>query len=300
MTQVRLAHCSDIHVTHFPLTAAGGFALKRLVAVGSYSVAGRGAHFADSDTRIAALLNDVDALNVDHAICTGDLTGVSTETEFAEVAARFGPVRLARPERYTVIPGNHDRYVAEAQGRFERYFGSLCDGGRFPLVKALSGNVTLVCVDAARPTNLVDSSGLIGTAQRAKLLQILADASLRDQFVVLGFHYGLLRMNGQRDGRNHGLRDDTEMLALIDRPEVSLDLVIHGHLHRPFKIRPGRRTIVNAGSATDLHVDGAGFNVYDIDAAAHHITISRRAWSTPSGAYVEDVASPVCGEFTTR
>lgn len=297
---MRLAHFSDIHVTHFPLTAAGGFAFKRLLAIGSYSVAGRGAHFEGSNARITALLDDVDALNVDHAVCTGDLTGVSTEPEFAEVAARFGPSRLAQPERYTVIPGNHDRYVAAAQGRFERFFGTLCDQGRFPLVKSLPGNVTLVCVDTARPTNLIDSSGEVGTAQRAKLLQVLTDPRLRDQFVVLGFHYGLLRMNGQRDGRNHGLRDDLAMLELIDRPEVSLDLVIHGHLHRPFKLRPGRRTIVNAGSATDLHVNGAGFNVYDIDAATHRVTVSRRAWSLSAGRYVEDLASPVCGEFSTR
>ena len=297
---MRLAHFSDIHVTHFPLTAAGGFALKRLLAVGSYSVAGRGAHFAGSNDRITALLQDVDALKIDHAICTGDLTGVSTEPEFAEVAQCFGPERLTRPDRYTVIPGNHDRYIASAAGRFERYFGSLCGEGRFPLVKALPGDVTLVCADAARPTNLVDSSGLIGTAQRAKLLQILTDPSLRGRFVVLAFHYGLLRMNGQRDGRTHGLRDDAEMLELIDRPELSLDLVIHGHLHRPFRLRTARRTIVNAGSATDLHVNGAGYNVYDIDAATHRVTLSRRAWSPAASAYVEDLASPVTGELVTR
>jgi len=294
---MRLAHFSDIHVTHFPL--AGEFAFKRLLAVGSYTVARRGAHFAQSDERIAALLADVDAQQVDHAICTGDVTGVSTEAEFAQVAALFGE-RLRQAHRYTVIPGNHDRYVASAAGGFEKYFGALCNGARFPLVKELPGEVTLVCVDAALPTNLIDSSGLIGPAQRAKLQAILTDASLRSKFVVLGFHYGLLRMNGQRDGRNHGLRDDTEMLELIDRPEVNLDLVIHGHLHRPFRIRTQRRNIVNAGSATDLHVNGAGYNLYDIDAPQRRLRISRRLWHAESNTYRDDPQSPVVGELTTR
>lgn len=297
---MRLAHFSDIHVTHFPLSVGGGFALKRLLAVGSYSVAGRGAHFAQSGARIAALLDDLEAMKVDHAVCTGDLTGVSTDAEFSECAALFGADRLAKPERYTVIPGNHDRYVASSAGYFERYFGALCEHGQFPLVKALNGHVTLVCVDTARPTGLTDSSGLVGAAQRAQLLAILSDRSLRERFVVLGFHYGLLRMNGHRDRRNHGLRDDLEMLELIDRAEVNLDLVIHGHLHRPFRLRVGRRTIINAGSATDLHVAGAGYNLYDIDAATHQVKVSRRVWQAAAGAFGDAMQSSLLGQFTTR
>ena len=38
---------------------------------------GRGRHFAGSDQRIAKLLEDVDAQGVDHALCTGDVTGVT-------------------------------------------------------------------------------------------------------------------------------------------------------------------------------------------------------------------------------
>ena len=93
---MKLAHYSDIHITHFPLS--GKPALKRLAAVASYTLAGRGKHFEHSDERIARLLEDVDAQGVDHALCTGDLTGVSTEAEFVKVAELFGP-RLQQPAR---------------------------------------------------------------------------------------------------------------------------------------------------------------------------------------------------------
>ena len=297
---MRLAHFSDIHVTHFPFSVRGGLALKRLAAVASYSL-GRRAHFAASDARVAALLRDIDSLGVDHAICTGDVTGVSTAAEFEQVAELFGPERLSAPQKYTVIPGNHDRYVSSAAGHFEKYFGAVSsDRAEYPLVKSLPGNVTLVCADSARATNVIDSSGLVGEAQRQKLFEILTGPSLETQFVVLAFHYGLLRMNGERDGRNHGLRDDLEMIELVDRLEVNLDLVIHGHLHRPFRIRTKQRTILNAGSATDLHVNGAGYNVYDIDASTHRVQIVRRAWSVDMGAYIDDPSSPVVGEVSTR
>jgi len=294
---MKLAHFSDIHVTHFPLS--GRFAVKRLAAVASYTLAGRGRHFVGSDERIAKLLEDVDAQGVDHALCTGDLTGVSTEAEFARVAELFGP-RLAQPDRYTVIPGNHDRYVAEAAGRFERHFAPLCEGARFPFVKALASGVTLVGVDVTRPTSVIDSSGLAGEAQLAQLQAILTDASLKQRFVVVALHYGLLRAEGQRDARNHGLRDDLELMALVDREDVTVDLVLHGHMHRPYVVPTKRRQTINAGSATDLHVHGCGYHVYEIDPRGYRVRIHRREWDVDQQRYVAVQGSPLAREFPTR
>jgi 3',5'-cyclic AMP phosphodiesterase CpdA len=293
---MKLAHFSDIHVTHFPLS--GAFALKRLAAVASYSFAGRGRHFEGSDERIARLLTHVDAQGVDHALCTGDLTGVSTDAELARAAELFGP-RLGQPERFTVIPGNHDRYVASARGAFERHFAGLCEGARFPAVKTLPGGVTLVLLDVARPTSLVDSSGLVGEAQRSALLSLLTDPSLRDRFVVVALHYGLLRMNGQRDSRTHGLRDDVELMHLLDRDDVTVDLVLHGHLHRPFTLTTKRRRVINAGSATDLHMR-CGYNVYDIDANARRVVVTRFHWNREANDYTPDPGHALNTTLVTR
>jgi 3',5'-cyclic AMP phosphodiesterase CpdA len=294
---MKLAHFSDIHVTHFPLS--GAFTVKRLAAVASYVLAGRRRHFEGSDERIARLLEDVDGQSVDHALCTGDLTGVSTEAEFAAVARLFGP-RLEQPARYTVIPGNHDRYTREAAGRFEHHFARLCEGGRFPFVKALPGGVTLVGVDVARPTGVIDSSGLAGKAQLDRLQAILTDSSLRDRFVIVALHYGLFRADGQRDRRSHGLRDDLELIALVDREDVTVDLVLHGHMHRAYLVPTRRRQTINPGSATDLHVRGCGYHVYEIDPKAFRVRIERREWDAAGGRYTPRSDSPLNREFCTR
>lgn len=294
---MKLAHFSDIHVTHFPLS--GKLALKRFAAVASYTLMGRGRHFTGSEQRIARLLDDVDAQGVDHALCTGDLTGVSTEAEFARVAELFG-ARRAQPAKYTVIPGNHDRYVRGAEGLFEQHFAPLCEGARFPFVKALAPEVTLVAIDVCRPTSVVDSSGLAGEAQRAKLLEVLTDRALKDRFVVLALHYGLLRSGGVRDHRSHGIRDDLELMALVDRDDVTLDLVLHGHMHRPYVVRTKKRVSINAGSATDLHVKGLGYHVYDIDPARFTVRLERRAWDAGSERYTLDSSSPLNQKLRTR
>lgn len=293
---MKLAHFSDIHITHFPL--AGEFAVKRLAAVASYTLMGRGRHFLGSHERIEALLADIDSVGVDHALCTGDLTGVSTEAEFAEVAQLWGQ-RLEQPAKYTCIPGNHDRYVASSAGMFELAFGRLCEGATFPFIKAIDGSVSIIGLDVSRPTSLIDSSGLVGETQRAKLLELLTDSSLQSRFVVVALHYGLLRSNGQRDVRKHGLRDDLELMALLDRPDVTVDLVLHGHMHRPYVVQTKRRQVINAGSATDLHVK-CGYHVYDIDPVKHTVTIARREWDPGSKRYLDVPASPLVQTLTTR
>ena len=295
---MKLAHFSDIHITHFPLT--GKLALKRFMAVASYSIAGRGRHFEHSDLRIQRLLEDVDSQNVDHALCTGDLTGVSTEAEFAKVAELFGP-RLQQPAKYTVIPGNHDRYVDGAAGLFEKHFSALSEGAKFPFVKHLTNEVSVVAIDVARPTSIVDSSGLCGEEQREKLLRILTDGSLKGRFVILALHYGLLRAEGQRDARAHGLRDDLEMMDLVDRNDVTLDLILHGHMHRPYVVNTKKRQIICVGSATDLHVaQGCGYHVYDIDPAAHRVTIQRLIWNGGPARYEANPRSELNRTITTR
>ena len=292
---MKLAHYSDIHITHFPLSE--GFRLKRLAAVVSYA-SGRGKHFEGSNERIARLLEDVDAQQVDHALCTGDLTGVSTSKEYAEVAGLFG-ARLQQPEKLTVIPGNHDRYVTGAEGLFDQHFAKVSEGAKFPFVKHLPSGVTIVAIDVARPTSIVDSSGLCGETQRKALEGILTDTSLKDRFVVMAQHYGLLRAEGQRDTRSHGLRDDLEVIALVERKDTFVDLVVHGHMHRPYIVKTGQRTAICAGSATDLHRK-CGYHVYEIDPAAHRVKVQRREWNRDSRRYEAAASSLLNVELTTR
>jgi len=163
----------------------------------------------------------------------------------------------------------------------------------------LNGGVTLVCLDSARPTSLIDSSGLVGDEQRKKALEVLTDAALKDRFVVVALHYGLLRRTGRRDSRSHGLRDDVEVMALLDRDDVFADVVVHGHMHTAFTIRTKKRQVINAGSATDLHTR-CGYNVYEIDPGAFRLECQRREWNAGRGAYEPAADSPVNVEVVTR
>jgi 3',5'-cyclic AMP phosphodiesterase CpdA len=283
---MRLAHFSDIHVAYPPHSEPRELLhLKQVLGSANYYIGGRSRHFARVDQRIERLLADAESEGSDHLLCTGDITLTSLEREFERCAELYGE-RLLDPARYTVIPGNHDRYTAAAveERRFERRFEALAGGsGDYPRTKKIGGNVTLVLLDVSRPT-LVDSSGLCGDPQLARLGDILTDRTLSSDFVILALHYALLREQGGADRITHRLRDYDRLIALIDREDAHVDLVLHGHLHQSYSVRTQRRMTVCAGSATDLAFR-CGYNLYDIDAEAKRFTIERRLWRSELNAY---------------
>lgn len=286
---MRLVHFSDVHVTQPPL--AEPLALlhpKRALGFMNHYVARRGRHFAGSGARLGALLEDAERQAADHLLCTGDLTMLSYEREFAAAARCFG-ARLERPERYSVLPGNHDRYTQAAmdERRFERWFGRVsAPGDVYPFVKRLGPGVTMVAVDAARPTGL-GSSGRCGAGQLARLAEVLTDRALAQEFVVFALHYGIYRRTGGPDWPSHRLRDFRALVEVLDRDDVRVDLVVHGHLHRAFEVKTARRRVVCAGSATDLKVR-AGYNVYELDLERRAFTTARRIWDEAAGGYAAE------------
>ena len=282
---MRIAHFSDIHVTLSP-KAMGVRTLfgKRAAGALNYYVGGRRHHFADVEARIGALLDDVDQQNVDHAVCTGDITQMSYREEFERCAALFGD-RLQQPDRYTVIPGNHDRYTpgAVAAGWFEKHFGLLAGGqGIFPFRKDV-GPLSFVGIDVARPTSFADSSGRCGPTQLAALTEILQGLALENRRTIVLMHYGFFRADGRPDRRGHGIRDAESLMAVLDREDVRVDVVLHGHMHRSYSVRTTRRAVICAGSATDL-AHGGGYNVYDL--AAENVSVHRRVWDPTARRYV--------------
>lgn len=283
---VRIAHYSDIHVTIPPPSGGAlGLVSKRIMGAANYYVGGRRRHFRDVERRITALLEDIDELGVDHALCTGDITQMSWTEEFERCAELYGD-RLNQPERHTVIPGNHDRYTraADRNKRFEKYFGSVSTPDRsYPFVKYV-GDVAIVALDVARAAGLLDSSGYAGDEQLARLEAILTGEETQGRYVILALHYGLLREHGGPDRKMHGIRDYERIIELVKRDDTNVDMIAHGHMHGHYEIEVGTAKEICAGSATDLH-RRCGYNVYAIDTATKTVAVSRRVWNESDGVY---------------
>lgn len=247
-------------------------------------------------------LADMKTEGVDHLVCAGDVTNLAMEAEFAKAAAvfeDFGPA-----ESMTFCPGNHDIYVsAQRNGTlFHKYLGQYCrsdvalaspraDG--FPFLQ-LRGGVAFLALNTGIPNTAAGQAGEAQWRAATDLMRSPAAAELlrAARFRVLVQHHPAQEpaVRGTPISRQigHGYRDWRELGAFAS--EHSFDLVVHGHLHVPYRARlsTAPRTLVyESGSGTLMTDDPtrvARYTVFELDDSALIRTYSR-VYNRATGAF---------------
>ncbi|MEZ5935781.1 MAG: metallophosphoesterase [Alphaproteobacteria bacterium] len=227
---LKLAHLSD---PHLPLPAQVDWRdlmNKRMTGYVSWRRHRRSVH----DPRVlAALTADLKAIQPDHTVVTGDLTNLALPAEFDHAIDWLA--ELGKPEQVSVIPGNHDAYIAmpwsQTIGRLAAYMQQNDDelkgeASSFPFVRKI-GRVAVVGVSSAIPTRWFSAAGMIGQAQLVRLRMVLKELGEEGYFRTVLVHHppidGSARVRKQlRDGK--GFR---EVIA-----DAGAELVLHGHNHR--------------------------------------------------------------------
>lgn len=275
---MRLAHLSDIHILDLQGLRPWHLGPKRASGALNLLLNRSKSHAREP---VEAALRQIDALEVDHVVVTGDLSNLALDSEFA--AARGMLAELGDGRHLSVIPGNHDTYTAgsvRAQ-RFERVFEPWMrsdldlDGQTpYPFVKFLS-DVALIGLCTGFPTAPLFATGEVGAAQLGRLEALLEHPRVRASFVVVAFHHHVLpppRVKRRSEWMRR-LRDAELLLDVLKRGQVGLG--IHGHTHQfslSSHIHPNAETFLHvaaAGSASIVqHADeikAGKYNVYDID-----------------------------------
>ena len=240
---MRLAHCSDLHLLSHDGARWLDLANKRWIgAMNLLSNRSRHYHVDAFDD----MVSDLNTIGVDHVLCTGDVTNLALRQEFAFARARFD--KLAHgPFGVTVIPGNHDAYVAEGVPLFAEMFApfTVCDPGwewteddavrdggepddlRWPIVR-LRGELALIGTSTSRPTPWFTAYGRLGSGQLARLTHVLSDPRLADKIRVVAIHHPPAGRRAR--SRIRGLRDHAAFAEVIAR--TGAHLIVHGHEHR--------------------------------------------------------------------
>jgi 3',5'-cyclic AMP phosphodiesterase CpdA len=266
----RLAHVTDPHFRSLAGAHPAQFFNKRALGLLNLVVNRRRKHRMELLTR---LQEDLRARGADHLALTGDLGNVGLESEWQEARAWLTGLQ-APGERVTVIPGNHDAYVADVveAGSFERIFAPFQSAEirpgpeRYPFVRLREG-VALVAVNTCVPTGDFGAWGEIGAAQLARLESVLGSPAVKERTRVLLLHHPPVL---HRPPESRNLRDRAAFAEVLAR--AGADLVIHGHDHRDERATlagPDGAAIpvVGAGSAS---YGGASnrrsrYNVYEIE-----------------------------------
>jgi len=243
---MRIAHFSDLHLLSLEGARILDFANKRWIG-GLNLLTNRGRHY---HTHIfAGMICDLNQLRadpstgadeagptgrIDHAICTGDVTNLALRNEFEFAREHFCRLALS-PSEVTVVPGNHDAYVACGSDDFREIFADYCtsdDGfpGGFPMVR-IRPPAAIIGLSTSRQTPWFTAYGVIGDDQLARLDALLRDPRLAGLVRIVAIHHP----PAGREARNRirGLRDWQQFAEVI--AGAGAELILHGHEHRDIR-----------------------------------------------------------------
>ena len=225
-----LAHISVPHLGPLPPVSLGDLMNKRFFGYLSWLRKRRALHRPEV---LAALAADLRDLAPDHLVVTGDLTNIALEQEFTQVAEWLHS--LGTPEAVSVVPGNHDAYVAvpwEASlAKWQAFMTCESEpassGGpdAFPFVR-FRGPAAVIGLSSAQPTPLFCAHGTLGAAQLGRLGALLRRLGEEGWFRVVLVHHPPIQESIVWRKRLVDAAPFREVIA-----EAGAELVLHGHDH---------------------------------------------------------------------
>ena len=296
-TALTIAHLSDVHLGPIRGFTPRYWNLKRLTGYWNWRSTRRGQHQRSVLDRLVA---DVQAQRPDHIVVTGDLANIGLPQEHIDALTWLRA--LGTPDHVSVIPGNHDIYARGGRDlgtrRWADYMRSNAEGAAllaaadaaFPFVRRLDG-VALIGLNSAVPTPPLIAAGRLGSAQLARLADVLERARRQGLFRLVLIHHPPLP--GQASA-SRGLRDAAALQAIL--VAHGAELVIHGHNHRDMlalQATAGGASIpiVGVASASRARRHGreglARYNLYRIAGPPWRVALRRRGLADADGDVVE-------------
>jgi len=247
-----LAHLSDPHLGPLPEPSVRELASKRLLGYINWRRSRHRIHRRDT---LDAITRDLRGEQPDHVAVTGDLVNIALPAEF--VHARRWLETLGKPADVSLVPGNHDAYVAAAGLHLDLHWppymagdealhhapsrpvvendGPHSDGGqqppsveggetiRFPYLRR-RGPVALIGVSTAVATLPFMATGRVGERQIERVGRMLDDLRAENRFRVVMIHHPPLP-----SARHKCLIDASAFQRVI--AAGGAELIIHGHDH---------------------------------------------------------------------
>ena len=293
------AHLSDLHLSDPSGVRSRDLLNKRLLGYLSWRRHRREEH---SGEVVDALVRDLKRADPGHIVITGDLTHLGLPEEFREVSKWLS--ELGPPGRITVIPGNHETYIDtpwdDTMARWLPYMTSdtppesgtgITADTVFPSLRIRDG-IAFLGVSSARPSAPFLAVGSLGPAQLEALDRLLLETGQMNLYRVLLIHHPPLK---ETLGWRKRLVDAKRLRDVLRCRGV--ELVLHGHAHRPadgrLKTRDGISPVIGvpSGSAIGLKPGRrASYNLYRVTRTGKdwELTVEPRGYSPESGEFVPE------------
>jgi 3',5'-cyclic AMP phosphodiesterase CpdA len=227
-----LAQVADPHVSPLPRPTPLELCNKRVLGYLSWTLRRKHIHRKEV---LTALTADLVATAPDHIAVVGDLTNISLPAEFPPALEWLQG--LGDPDRVSVVPGNHDAYVALPWSGTIALWRRYMRGDNAPADHAprgvedhpwvrVRGPVAVLGVSTAVPTLPFFASGRVGRAQLARLESLLREHGRAGRYRVVLIHHPPIDALTKWRKR---LTDSARFAEVIAR--AGAELILHGHTH---------------------------------------------------------------------
>jgi Icc protein len=261
MGTTRIAHLSDAHILDpRPSRTRAGWSMQvRFLSFGRP---------LDAEGRRAKLERSLETarrVGANHFILSGDLTEYGSPGEYETVAEILHDSGIA-PERFTLVPGNHDVYSSANAWKWAlegplAAFARTSAGEPGKIVDV--AGASLLPLDATFHQPVTRSAGCIPREAVEAIERRAADSSLsRSPLVVVQHHPPFLRANRAMHWLD-GLIGAAQVMAALEAFRHLF--VLHGHLHSIVDraLGGGVARILGATAVVD-DKDGPRVRLYDI------------------------------------
>ena len=179
--------------------------------------------------RAKLLVERIQKMEWDHLVISGDITQLSLEKEFSLAREILDPL-LIKSERVTVIPGNHDRYINQQDGKdlFYKYFGEFFGKDEIHVSK-INQKWVLVGWDSAHPNDLRTAAGTVKSSTIRSTENLLHNFPDQTNFIVVN-HFPLTFPEDWKFDRSHELYNLVPVRNWILQ-NSQIRLYLHGHIH---------------------------------------------------------------------
>jgi 3',5'-cyclic-AMP phosphodiesterase len=217
-----------------------------------------GPHFMPSLMERA--IGEINDLEPDLVICSGDLTTFGFKQEFSQAKAYLDKIAC---ESLVVVPGNHDsRNVGYVH--FEEQIGE-----RNSVLR--KEGVTVVAVDSTEPDL---DHGQIGRGRYRWIQEQFAQNGDESDLRIFVLHHHLLPVPGTGRERNV-VYDAGDVIECLQ--SAGVDLVLSGHKHVPYAWKLEDLFVVNTGTVSSLRLRGNTRPCYNlVEIVGSHVDVWRK------------------------
>lgn len=267
-----LVHLSDLHYNAYPLHWSE-WNFKRGLGAANLFLKRAKQHPL---SRNRNLVEKVSTMDWDHLVISGDLTQLGLEQEFEEARRELEPL-LQEKDRVSIVPGNHDRYVQNPEGKnsFDQYFREFF-GEHEIHHRDLPCGWKLIGWDSCHPAPWYSASGTVKQTTLEQSETLIKESDPETPFLLVN-HYPISFPNSWDPDPHHELSNlEAVREWVLGHPQIRLYL--HGHIHRNWILNSPREddtelVSVNSAASSQLLKPGQQSSFHQIQIEGNEFEI---------------------------